>query len=119
MALRIGNIIIDCDNLETLADFWSEVTGFAKLGPFGNYMVLANPEKGAPGLILQKVPEKKVVKNRVHLDWFAGSPEGMEAEVARLEGLGATKVRQVAEMGIAWTIMHDPEGNEFCVANHD
>jgi len=70
------------------------------------------------------VPEPKTVKNRVHLDVNAGGPKGTPAEerqasvqaaVERLEGLGATKVEARAEMGDAWVVMLDPEGNEFCV----
>jgi len=56
----------------------------------------------------------KTVKNRLHLDLHAG-PDRREAEVARLEGLGAKAEREVAEQGGTWTVMTDPEGNEFCV----
>ncbi|MFF5975674.1 VOC family protein [Streptomyces sp. NPDC012769] len=65
-------------------------------------------------ILFQRVPEPKTVKNRVHLDVHA-APGTRDAEVARLEGLGATVLREVAEQGGAWTVMADPEGNEFCV----
>ncbi|MEV0575444.1 MULTISPECIES: VOC family protein [unclassified Streptomyces] len=65
-------------------------------------------------LLFQRVPEPKTVKNRLHLDLHAG-PDRRDAEVARLEGLGATVVRKVAEPGGTWTVLTDPEGNEFCV----
>lgn len=65
-------------------------------------------------LLFQRVPEAKTVKNRLHLDVHAG--EGRrEQEVARLEELGASVLRQVREPGGIWTVMLDPEGNEFCV----
>ncbi|GAA0669494.1 VOC family protein [Streptomyces thermocarboxydovorans] len=65
-------------------------------------------------LLFQRVPEKKTVKNRLHLDLHPG--EGRrKAEVARLEELGASVQRQVREPSGAWTVMLDPEGNEFCV----
>ncbi|MFI9819893.1 VOC family protein [Streptomyces sp. NPDC052013] len=65
-------------------------------------------------LLFQRVPEAKTVKNRLHLDVHAG--EGRrEVEVARLEQLGASVLRQVQEPGGTWTVMQDPEGNEFCV----
>ncbi|MET9665240.1 VOC family protein [Streptomyces sp. NPDC006475] len=65
-------------------------------------------------LLFQRVPEGKTVKNRLHLDLHVG-PEKREAEVARLEGLGATVLyRQDQPIGV-WTTMADPEGNEFCV----
>ncbi|SLH49669.1 glyoxalase/bleomycin resistance protein/dioxygenase [Mycobacteroides abscessus subsp. abscessus] len=62
------------------------------------------------------MPEHKSVKNRMHPDLDAG-PEGRDAMVERLEGLGAERVREV-DMGPAghWWVMQDPEGNEFCVA---
>ncbi len=67
-------------------------------------------------LLFQDVPEDKTAKNRLHLDVHAG-PSGLNELVARLETLGATRVREV-EKGPAghWWIMLDPEGNEFCAA---
>ncbi|GLW26764.1 glyoxalase/bleomycin resistance/dioxygenase family protein [Microbispora triticiradicis] len=65
-------------------------------------------------LLFQDVPEGKTGKNRLHID-VHGEPGGLDALVARLEGLGATRVREV-DKGPAghWWIMLDPEGNEFC-----
>ncbi|MEU8199465.1 VOC family protein [Microbispora amethystogenes] len=65
-------------------------------------------------LLFQDVPEGKAGKNRLHID-VHGEPGGLDALVARLEGLGATRVREV-DRGPAghWWIMLDPEGNEFC-----
>lgn len=67
-------------------------------------------------LLFQDVPEPKTVKNRLHIDIHAG-PDGLEALVARLEALGATRVDEV-DQGPAghWWVMRDPEGNEFCAA---
>ncbi|WP_106401737.1 VOC family protein [Actinocorallia populi] len=67
-------------------------------------------------LLFQNVPEPKTVKNRLHLDVHS-EPGGRDELVARLEGLGATRVREV-DQGPAghWWVMADPEGNEFCVA---
>lgn len=64
-------------------------------------------------LLFQRVPEPRTVKNRFHLGLHAG-PERREAEVARLEGLGA-KVPARWEPGGTWTALGGPEGNEFCV----
>ncbi|MFD1150960.1 VOC family protein [Saccharothrix hoggarensis] len=65
-------------------------------------------------VLFQDVPEPKSGKNRLHIDVHSG-PEGRDALVARLEGLGATRVREV-DQGPAghWWVMRDPEGNEFC-----
>jgi hypothetical protein len=65
-------------------------------------------------ILFQQVPEAKTVKNRLHLDIHT-EPGTRDAEVARLEGLGATVRRRVAEQGGSWVVMTDPEGNEFCV----
>lgn len=65
-------------------------------------------------LLFQDVPEGKICKNRLHVD-VHGEPGGLDVLVARLEQLGATRVREV-DKGPAghWWIMQDPEGNEFC-----
>ncbi|MET8544170.1 VOC family protein [Kitasatospora sp. NPDC004799] len=65
-------------------------------------------------VLFQAVPEPKQGKNRLHLDVHPG-PGLREPTVARLEGLGATVLRQVEEPGGSWVVMGDPEGNEFCV----
>ncbi|MEW2219458.1 VOC family protein [Streptomyces sp. NPDC006990] len=67
-------------------------------------------------LLFQDVPEAKSGKNRLHIDVHSG-PDGREALVARLEGLGATRLREV-DQGPAghWWVLQDPEGNEFCAA---
>jgi hypothetical protein len=67
-------------------------------------------------LLFQDVPEGKVGKNRLHLD-VHGEPGGPDELVARLEELGATRVREVNKGPAGhWWIMRDPEGNEFCAA---
>ncbi|MFI8961499.1 VOC family protein [Streptomyces sp. NPDC053493] len=65
-------------------------------------------------ILFQRVPEPKTGKNRLHLDLHP-EPGTRDAEVARLEGLGAKVLHEVAEPGGSWTVMADPEGNEFCV----
>jgi Glyoxalase-like domain len=67
----------------------------------------------------QKVPEERAGKNRLHLD--LGAPVGeRQAEVERLVGLGATVLgeRGGDAEGMVWTTLTDPDGNEFCVAEH-
>jgi hypothetical protein len=68
-------------------------------------------------LLFLAVPEGKTVKNRVHLDVRATTT--MREEVERLVGLGATVERVVEEDLGVWTVMRDPEGNEFCVERSD
>ncbi|MCT9089213.1 hypothetical protein N4G70_10055 [Streptomyces sp. ASQP_92] len=76
-----------------------------------------DPESGTGlgrRILFQRVPEAKTVKNRLHIDVHA-APGEREAEVTRLTGLGASVLRQVKEPGGEFTVMADPEGNEFCV----
>jgi predicted enzyme related to lactoylglutathione lyase len=67
-----------------------------------------------PKLALQRVPEPRALKNRMHIDiWVAD----IESEAARLEALGAKRLHEkpLAEHGFQWFQLADPEGNEFCV----
>lgn len=66
-------------------------------------------------ILFQAVPEAKTVKNRVHLDLIVG-PEDSDGEVERLVGLGATVVGVHDGEGGRWTLLVDPEGNEFDVS---
>jgi hypothetical protein len=68
----------------------------------------------ATRLLFQTVPEPKQGKNRVHLDLQVGA-DAKDAEVARLEALGATRLWEGQQGPHTWVTMADPEGNEFCV----
>ena len=116
MTSRIG-IVLDCRAPETLAAFWSEALDYQRIGAADNYFLLLPPEgEAGPQLLLQGVPEPKASKNRMHLDIH--TPD-VEAEATRLEGLGATRAHEepLSEHGSTWILMHDPEGNEFCVCD--
>jgi hypothetical protein len=100
----------DCADALVLARFWAAALGSdvdEDSAPAKAYVEAAG--WGAPNMWFNQVPEPKTAKNRLHFDLRA--PGDMAAEVARLEGLGATVVRR----GAAITGMLDPEGNEFCV----
>jgi predicted enzyme related to lactoylglutathione lyase len=109
-------LVLDCRDPSALATFWSEALGYAELGSVENYTLLAASDGAGPQLLLQKVPEDKTSKNRMHLDIDAAD---IEAEASRLEGLGATRLEREAirEHGHGWVLMADPEGNEFCVCD--
>jgi predicted enzyme related to lactoylglutathione lyase len=128
-------VVIDCSDLDRSAGFWAAVlgytpvpastgsastgsasTGSASTGSTGTgpYRGLT-PESGAGiDLLLQRVPDVKGQKNRLHLD--LRTPD-LDAEVRRVLGLGATLLTRepVAEDGWLWHILADPDGNEFCV----
>jgi len=118
MTSFIFNVTFDCHDPERLALFWSQVTGYRRL-PLDpdtlddEVIALENPDRrGVRRLLFFKVPEPKAAKNRVHLDLAATDPA---AEIERLVGLGATRVRRLEHNGRSWTVMLDPEGNEFCI----
>ena len=66
------------------------------------------------GICFMPVTDPKTVKNRVHLDLTSSAPE-REQEIERLLALGARRV-DIGQTGAeSWTVLTDPEGNEFCV----
>ncbi|WIY02351.1 VOC family protein [Amycolatopsis mongoliensis] len=112
MAIRMGMITIDCADPRGLAEFWTAALGTTVDRDYeGEFLVLAPTEGGLP-LGLQRVPEPRAGKNRVHVD-FGGDDRA--AEVKRLVELGAKEVAEHEVPGLAWTVLTDPEGNVFCV----
>jgi hypothetical protein len=81
---------------------------------FRDLAACRDPQGERPRLLFQRVPEEKSVKNRVHLDLEVGA-EHVDAEVARLEQLGASVAWTSDDRGVRTITMRDPEGNEFCV----
>jgi predicted enzyme related to lactoylglutathione lyase len=109
------SVTLDCADPDRLALFWSETLGYKEVASVGSYRVLdPAPGMAGPRFVLQRVPEPRTVKNRMHLDiWVAD----IESEAARLEALGAKRLQENAfdENGLRWIQLADPEGNEFCV----
>jgi catechol 2,3-dioxygenase-like lactoylglutathione lyase family enzyme len=110
MTIEMGGVTIDCAAPQKLAEFWSAALGVTDVHDYGEYVLLLRD--GGPYLGLQRVAEERAGKNRVHVDFRT---DERDAEVSRLVGLGATEVEQHSVMGLAWTVLRDPEGNEFCV----
>jgi len=106
------DIVIDCADPETLAEFWAEALGYTKAGFFDPYFVLLAPARAHPPLMLQRVPEPKTGKARIHFDLRV---EDIEREAKRLEALGAHRIDIGQGENPGWIAMADPEGNEFCV----
>ena len=120
MTLKIQALTVDAHNPRALAEFWAEALGWS-IGEDGDDIgwwierELNDPNKtGFPDILFLKVPDSKVVKNRLHLDL---RPDDQAAEVARLESLGAKKIDigQSTDPDTTWVVMADPEGNEFCI----
>ncbi|HLV53992.1 MAG TPA: VOC family protein [Actinotalea caeni] len=123
----LRDVVTDCEHPASLARFWAQVLDGYEVAPYDedelarlreagiddvedDPTVLVQPVGDAPGVRFwfQKVPERKVVKNRVHVDLTAADPP---AEVARLRGLGASVVAEHEGL----VVLADPEGNEFCL----
>ena len=112
---RPVKLVLDCHDPAALGEFWAEALGYTVLGGVENYTLLAPDDGSGPQLLLQKVPEEKVGKNRMHLDITCADIDG---EASRLERLGARAMTgDVGEHGMRWIVMADPEGNEFCVCD--
>ena len=113
MTLSLDTITFDCADPKALAAFWAATLGMVVDDEDDEGAFVLDPTGASKGLFFQKVPEPKVVKDRIHLDV---RPSGsMAAEVGRLKELGATEDGLVEVENSFWTIMLDPEGNEFCV----
>jgi hypothetical protein len=108
-------IVLDCAEPKRLSAFWREALGYRVYYTDANLAVLVPKEGIASPLLLQGVPEAKAGKNRMHLDIVA---DDVEAEVHRLEALGAHRVDEGVQSfgGTQWVRMSDPEQNEFCVS---
>jgi hypothetical protein len=134
-------ITADCADVPTALAFWEQALGYVQEPPPPGheswaayaeaYVIprsqwhgaLVDPAGIGPRLFFQTVPEPKTVKNRWHLDVEvtdrstpAGEREAtIAAKVAELVALGATEVETIHEGGGVFTVMLDPEQNEFCV----
>lgn len=124
-------VTFDCADPVRLAHFWAEVLGYVAPAPPEaesaepvNWFACTDPSGVGPRLLFQRVPEGKVVKNRVHLDVRVGTGlvgeerlAVLEAECARLVALGAVRGRLLLADGVNESCqgMQDIEGNEFCL----
>ncbi|MFB6894097.1 VOC family protein [Kitasatospora sp. NPDC056327] len=119
MATRLVQINMKAQDDSALGRFWaealgwgidSEAPGVTNLEPLG----FAYPDPVAVCIDIIRDPAPKTVKNRVHLDLATTSAAHQAELVARLRDLGATPA-DVGQGDVPWTVMADPEGNEFCV----
>ena len=136
-------VTFDASDPMTIAGFWAIALGYIVQPPppgyetweafademdiplekRGDLAAIVDPDGVRPRILFQRVPEDKVVKNRVHLDInvAADLDEPTEAKavidghVATLVAAGATKVEEFDDVTGRWTVMQDPDGNEFCV----
>ena len=123
---RVRDVVVDCRHPASLARFWAAALDGYAVAPYDEAelerlrasgiddveddpTVLVEAPGVEPRLFFQRVAEAKVVKNRMHLDLVCAD---LAAESARLVALGAV----VATTAPHWIVLHDPEGNEFCLS---
>ena len=111
MSLRIGSTVVNVADMEAMTDFWSSALGLepSRRDPGDGFRVLRGERVN---LSLQLAGSPVTARDQMHLDLY--SDDG-EAQVARLVGLGATKVRENRDPNDTYVVLTDPEGNEFCV----
>ena len=125
-------LTMDAADPRRLGDFWALALGYRPEDPPGNFATWEEaltswglPEErwndayaivgDGPRIFIQKVPEAKTVKNRIHLDIRVGE-ENVEKEVERLTAAGARELWRGRQGPHWWVTMADPEDNEFCVS---
>lgn len=111
MGLRFESVVVDCNDLRRVAEFWAAVFGDQVQGPDEEGVLWLDASPAHPELLFVPVPESKSVKNRLHLDL---RPDDQAAEVQRVLDLGARRV-DIGQGEVSWVVLADPEGNEFCI----
>ena len=117
MSLYLDWITVDSHDPRRLAEFWSKALGYRIYededeDDENEVSIVPDPPQGAR-ITFYRVADAKTVKNRLHFD--LRPPGDQAAEVARLKELGATEVDIGQGDDVTWTVLADPEGNEFCV----
>ena len=114
MPVRLHHIVVDAHDLPGLARFWTQALGWKVLSERANEIVIGTDQNAPAGMRFMPVTDPKTIKNRVHLD-LTSSAADRDQEIARLLALGARQV-DIGQTGAeSWTVLADPEGNEFCV----
>jgi hypothetical protein len=127
MALRWHSLVVDCRDARKQAAWWAEALGWMVIRDADAECVIVPPwmdetfiretpwERLGTGMVFLPVTEGKTVKNRLHIDLAPHAGPDRDGEIARLERLGARRVDVGQPDDVSWTVLADPEGNEFCV----
>ncbi|MFR9751257.1 VOC family protein [Nocardia sp. 004] len=116
MPTRLACIAFDADRPRLVADFWAELLGWTVTLDRPDEVDIAAPDADGPELALAFLPtvRAKTGKNRLHLDLATRSLDHQHTQVDRALALGARRV-DIGQGAVPWTVLADPEGNEFCV----
>jgi predicted enzyme related to lactoylglutathione lyase len=106
------SLVVDAEDPARLARWWAAALGYQITAEEPDGVEIRRAPDELPGLVFVPVGEPKRVKNRLHLDLRASD---REAEVERLVDMGARHAETGLPEGADWTVLTDPEGNEFCV----
>jgi hypothetical protein len=127
MALRWYTLVVDCLHVRDQAAWWAQALDWTVIHESDKECVIVPSwaddtvieqtpwERVGPGIVFVPVSQGKSLKNRLHIDLAPHVSQDRGAEIARLEGLGATRLDVGQPSDASWTVLADPEGNEFCV----
>lgn len=111
--MKIGSVVVDCNDFAAMLAFWRQTLHYEpREPPEDGWVVLRDPAGGNVNVSLQRVPEPRVGKNRLHFDLYTDDQAG---EVDRLLALGATRHPRTPDPDDDFVVLEDPEGNLFCV----
>ena len=106
-------LVLDTNDPDPLAEFWAAALDYDVVHRGETYHALRAKDRSSPTLLLQRVSEQKVGKNRMHFDIHT---EDFDATLSRVEALGARRISDVlTEEGMRWIVLADPQSNEFCI----
>ncbi|QCR20010.1 VOC family protein [Agrococcus sp. SGAir0287] len=126
MPLRWYTVVVETTDPARLGHWWAEALDWEVIYEADDEVV-AIPRwaeelsaslpfhRQPPGLVFVRVDHEKTTKNRLHIDLAPHTSDDREAEIARLESLGATRVDVGQGPDVTWTVLADIDGNEFCV----
>lgn len=114
MPSRVAVVVIDAVQPQLIADFWCDVLGWQVVEQDAEVISIAPADGAWPTIDVVAVPERKSVKNRLHLDLRADGIATAQ-ELERLLRLGARRVNVGQQPDVSWVVLSDPEGNEFCL----
>jgi predicted enzyme related to lactoylglutathione lyase len=114
MPVTLHHVVVDTRDLPRLARFWAQALDWKILSEREREIVIGPDENAPVGMCFMPVTDAKTAKNHLHLDLTTEAAD-RDAEIERLLALGARRV-DVGQTGEeSWTVLADPEGNEFCV----
>lgn len=126
MTLRWYSTVVESTDHRRLAAWWAEALGWQVIIDTDSESIVVPPwaadladrldfHQVPPGMVFVPVEHQKAGKNRLHWDFAPHSSDDRDAEITRLLGLGATTVDLETPVDATWTVLADPDGNEFCV----